>query len=108
MKRIALSTMLLLALAGCAQSRWDKPNAPSDVAAADMAECRRAAQHEAFRRFDLYPGAPMWGYSSYGDPLWSRSNYERWGSSERLQLQMRFTENCMRQKGYARVPVNPS
>ena len=110
MKLIAVSTMFVLALAGCAQSRWDKPNAPADVAAADMAECRRAAYQEAFRR-----GPGVYAGSSFGSPaplyhddIYWRGGYAQSDGNYRFMLQNRFADACMRQKGYARVPIDPS
>jgi hypothetical protein len=99
----------LLALGGCVQSHWEKPSVTAEAASADLTECRRSAQREAFRQVDRYgyAGAPMWRYSP-GDPLWSRASYEQWASGERLRLQTRLTDQCMRLKGYDRVVDQPS
>src|SRR6185369_12291625 len=81
MKHVALLIGIgaLLGLSACVQSHWDKPNATSETASVDLAECRRAAQAEAFRQVDRYgyAGAPMWRYSPYADSFWSRANYEQ-------------------------------
>ena len=112
MKHVALLIGIgaLLGLSACVQSHWDKPNATSETASVDIAECRRAAQAEAFRQVDRYgyAGAPMWRYSPYADSFWSRANYEQWAASERLSLQSRLTDRCMRSKGYGRVTDKPS
>ncbi len=112
MKHIAsiVGSIALLALGACVQSHWEKPTATAEVASADLAECRRSAQHEAFRQVNSYgyAGAPLWRYAPYYEPLQSRANYEQWAASERLRLQVRLTDHCMRTKGYDRVAEQKS
>lgn len=100
----------LLGLGACTQSHWEKPSATTEAASADLTECRRAAQREAFRQVDRYgyANAPMWRYSPYNDAMWSRASYEQWAAGERLRLQSRLTDSCMRNKGYDRVADQPS
>ncbi|MEO8558652.1 MAG: hypothetical protein ABI439_06285 [Rhodospirillales bacterium] len=100
----------LLALSACVQSHWERPNATADLAtaelaSADLAECRRSAQQEAFRQVNSYgdAGAPLWRYAPYYEPLRSRTHYEQWAAGERLLLQTRLADYCMRVKGYERV-----
>jgi len=100
--RKVLPIVLLLAVAGCATpSRWEKPGVSEEALAHDMADCRQAAAQESMR---VYP----YGYG-YGWPYWGgRTNYMLWQQrqeSDRFYAENRLREFCMRNKGYALVPI---
>lgn len=97
--RKVLSFGMLLALAACGSPmRWDKAGTDEKATANDLSYCRRAAREEAFRAYPFF-GAPYPSHRWWG-----------WGGSpgaDQFYAENRLTDFCMRNKGYALVPVQP-
>lgn len=100
-----LGVAALLTLGACAQTatRWDKPQATAEAAAADLQDCRVQAQKEAFRSVGPYSA----GYPFHGPPFFRgwRYDYEARLRQEQYFAETRLTSFCMRNKGYERVVV---
>lgn len=93
-----------LALAGCAQTRWEKPTADATTAAADRSECEQGANLAARQQvmFDRLSGPRPVRNGVIGYPTGGGGFYER--NNEWLYTQQ-FFESCMRSKGYRLVRV---
>jgi hypothetical protein len=104
----ALACAAVLALGGCAQTRWDRPDTSQDAAKADLVQCRDSARQEAFRQSAIaYPGFPPFGFRApYDEFLW-RPDYLQWEADQRFYLEGRLSDYCMHNKGYQRVQVQP-
>jgi len=98
--RKVLTVMLALSVAACGPAlRWEKSGADEKATADDLVGCRRAAQDEVAREFPFY--YYPWTYPIGRPVFWHRSELDRSYSEDRL------TSFCMRNKGYAQVPVAP-
>lgn len=104
---VALATALLLVLGACTPSRWDKPDTAPEAAHADLAQCGRSAQQEAFQRTTRPPLFPPFGFRGPFDEFVWGPSYQQFAADQRFYLQSRLTDNCMRAKGYQRVQLQP-
>jgi hypothetical protein len=99
----ALLLVSLLMLGACAGTmRWEKPGADQAMAQNDSAECRQAAQREAFRYYS--PPFPYW----YGWPYGRGPSYMAYRmswESDRFSTENRLQAFCMRSRGYELVRV---
>jgi|SRR6185369_2145366 hypothetical protein len=102
--RLAVAAVLAAALAGCAQTRWDKPAADANTAAADQAECEQSSNLAARQQvmFERLSGPRPVRNGVIGYPTGGGGFYER--NNEWLYTQQ-FFESCMRNKGYRLVRV---
>jgi hypothetical protein len=93
----------LLALAGCAETRWDNPTADANRTAADQAECDQSANLAARQQvmFERLSGPRPVRNGVIGYPT-GGGFYER--NNEWLYTQQYF-ESCMRSRGYRLVRV---
>jgi hypothetical protein len=98
--RKVLPLALLLALGACAApTHWEKPGVTEEVLAHDLTDCRQAAAQEAMR----YPygfGPPFGAYGRSSYFLWQQRQ-----ESDRFYAENRLREFCMRNKGYALMPI---
>jgi hypothetical protein len=99
-----LATVFGLALAGCAQTRWEKPTADANTAAADQSECEQGSSLAARQQvmFERLSGPRPVRNGVIGYPTGNGGFYER--NNEWLYTQQ-FFESCMRNKGYRLVRV---
>lgn len=93
-----------VALAGCAQTRWENPAADAATAAADQAECDRVANLAAREQvmFERLSGPRPIRNGVIGYPVGGGGFHER--NREWLWTQQYF-EQCMRSRGYRLVRV---
>ncbi len=98
--RNIVPVVLLLVFAACsAPTRWEKSTVSDETRATDITECQRLAARQAST---YYP-------SGMDGPLWP--NHQSWvyldqyQDSQRFHAQNQLTAVCMRNKGYALVPV---
>ncbi len=102
-----LPLVLVLALGACATTtRWEKPGADEATTQHDNAECRTAAQREAFR----YPAAPFSPWYGAPAPYYWRgwpgySVYRMNWDADRFLAENRLASFCMRSRGYELVTV---
>ena len=103
--RRVVALALSLGLAACASAtltRWEKPGVNDATTAKDESDCRATAQREAARLSPDGYGPPLYT-AAYVDASWL--TWQRSLDADRLAAEKRFTELCMRNKGYARAPV---
>ena len=96
--RKILSFLLPVILVACSTAtRWEKAGADEAKTDQDRAECRKAAEQEAFRQ----GGAPFpYSGSWYGRPSTSASpNVD----TDRLGTENKLAAFCMRNRGYELV-----
>src|SRR5688572_8721844 len=85
------------ALEGCAQApRWQKPDASDAALTADLDACNKLAREKAARAGNL--GLPPVSDPRFGAPVGPSQ------AEQRLQ-ERQAADACMREKGYALVPV---
>lgn len=84
-------------LAGCAELRWQKAGGDEAALTEALSACRKLAQERAARAGNL--GLPPVSDPRFGAPV-GPSQVE-----QRLQ-QLQTEDACMRDKGYALVPVD--
>ncbi len=108
--RKVLPVLLTLSVAACATPmRWEKPGATDASTAADMTDCRRAAQHEAMRYYPYgygygyYPGGLGWGFHRRSAFYWQMRQ-----DNDRFYAENRLTAFCMRTRGYEQIEVRPA
>ena len=101
MRRALALAALCSWLAACGQPmRWEKAGVDETVTLKDLSSCRVAARDEAMRNY--YP-APFFGpYGLRHSLLWDQR-----AESNRFQAEINLTNFCMRNKGYALVPIAP-
>ncbi len=108
MRRI-LPALVFLTLAACAPGRWDRPAVDAATAERDTGECRKLARDAAFRQYSQPPPEPFAGAvgpSPYTGMRAGSSNMWQYTTNEpgRYWMEQRFTDTCMRQRGYDRAP----
>jgi hypothetical protein len=93
-----------MALAGCAQTRWENPAADAAAAAADQAECDRTANLAAREQvmFERLGGPRPIRNGVIGYPVGDGGFQER--NREWLWTQQYF-DHCMRSRGYRLVRI---
>jgi hypothetical protein len=100
MRRALALAALCLPLVGCGTpARWEKPGAGEPVTQQDLARCRVAARDEAARTYYPYFG-PFFGPRHW--LYWQRS-----ADADRFLAENNLTNFCMRNLGYALVPITP-
>lgn len=101
--RKILSFLLPVILAACSTAtRWEKAGADEAKTDQDRAECRKAAEQEAFRQ----GGAPFpYSGSWYGRP--STSALPPSVEADRLGTENKLAAFCMRSRGYELVRSPP-
>ena len=94
------ATVLLtaLALAACAELRWQKAGADPETLGADIDACRALAQERVGRA--IGPAV-----LSRPDPRFG-SDTSQPGPADRLIQEQTIAERCMRDKGYSLVPAD--
>ena len=118
--RIILFAALLLTAAGCGPPmQWVKPGATAMESGQDLADCRRAARHEArYSDWYGYSGFNSWGYWPNRPVLvrdrfgrlhhaWTYDSFSPFNDPYRssLQEESRLERFCMRAKGFELVPA---
>jgi hypothetical protein len=103
-----LALALSLGLAACAgagatPTRWERSGVDDATTAKDESDCRATAQREAARRYPYGFGPPPYA-AAYADASWL--TWQRSVDADRVAAENRLTELCMRNKGYARTPIN--
>ena len=99
--RKVVPVALLLTVAACGTpSRWEKPGVSAEMSATDAVDCRRAASQEAFLYNPSGLPPPLWPYRRGYWLTW-----QQYHDSERFYAENRLTAFCMRNKGYALVPI---
>lgn len=101
---LSAASIVALLAAGCAELRWDKPDASPRELAQDLDECRQSARMRAAQE--------AWPYSLLAPRV---VGVDRDGrlvvveppphDTERFLLEQDLTRTCMREKGYELVPV---
>lgn len=84
--------LVLLLLAGCSSTQWEKPGATAEIADADARACGAGAQAASFLP------SPQTTLTSSGAVLVTERT-EPLDATRQLQEGQRV-ESCMRQKGY--------
>ncbi len=102
--RNLLPIALLLGLAACGPlPHWEKPGVDQATSLQDIAQCRKAAQQEAFR-FYTTP-FPIYGWG-YGSPWrWPGGFWQSSFDTDRAFTENRLAAFCMRSHGYELVPT---
>ena len=97
--RLLVPALLFFAfsLEGCAQApRWQRPGATEAAAIDDLNACNKLAREKAARAGNL--GLPPVSDPRFGAPVGPSQ------AEQRLQ-ERQAADTCMREKGYALVPV---
>ena len=103
-RRVVCALICSGAVAGCAQTRWEKPSADASIAAADQSECEQSSNLAARQQvmFERLSGPRPVRDGAIGYPTGNGGFYER--NNEWMYTQQ-FFESCMRNKGYRLVRV---
>ena len=95
----ALATMLL---AACTPMRWERDGYALDYAHADWTDCRNQSVAIANRwYFEPFPRMFI-GRDALGRPF---TYYRPSPYPNRFMLEQEYLDNCLRARGYRRVPV---
>ena len=95
--RAAASLLSAIALFACAELRWQKDGEDETALAADLSACRKLAQVRAASAGNI--GLPPVTDPRFGPPAGPSQ------AEQRLQ-ERQAADTCMREKGYALVPVD--
>ncbi len=93
--RAATALFLAIALASCAELRWQKAGADEAALASDLSACRRQAQDRTQRMWGIAPQPTMDPRFGPGGP----------SQPDILLQESQAVNACMREKGYALVSV---
>ena len=99
---IGLPLALLLTFAACSTpTRWEKAGVSEETKNADLDICRHAAAKQGLAYYPSQPMAPV--AFTYTAPWGAMDTY---GDDLRYHAEFRLTDQCMRYKGYEKVPVS--
>jgi hypothetical protein len=84
------------ALPGCAEQQWRKTGASEAAVAQDLSACNKQARASAVRMG--HTGLPPTSDPRFGAPSGP-------SQADQLMLERQAADACMREKGYALVPV---
>ena len=107
MRGLPFLLLPLLALGACQSAHWEKPYATAESTQADITDCQRQAQREAF--YQSWRVSPLFFYPSPYRPGSAAYHQWRWHYQQRVENDRFFREQqlarfCMRNKGYQLVP----
>lgn len=98
-----IATCCMILSAGCTPMRWEHPAFGPEETGREAQECRQQAWAEAQRQSFMFGGyfGPRFGRDRYG------RLYPRYYADfhERQFAEMQLNDFCMRNKGFALVPV---
>ena len=92
-------------LSACTPTRWDRDGLALDYANADWSDCRRQSIAGANRwlMFDPFPRS-YFGRDALGRPF---TYYRPAPYPNRFMLEQDYLDNCLRARGFRRVPIQP-
>ena len=96
MRRAAPLLLIAFVLAACAELRWHKAGADEAALTGELSACRKLAREKSVRAGNL--GLPPVSDPRFGAPAGPTQ------VEQRLQ-ERQAADACMREKGYALVPV---
>jgi hypothetical protein len=100
----AVSLFALLLLGACTPMRWERDGFALDYANSDWNSCRSQSIASANRwYFEPFPRM-FFGRDALGRPF---SYYRPSPYPNRFMLEQDYLDNCLRARGYRRVPVQP-
>lgn len=95
--------VMALALAGCAEPQWHKPNTEVARLEEDLGQCRMQARLQASR--ESYP-RPLYSTAVVGTDATAQAGFPELGArTDPLLLEQDLTSSCMRGKGYDLAPA---
>ena len=92
-------------LAACTPMRWERNGMTLDYADADWSDCRRQSISAANRWmiWDPFPRSYI-GRDAFGRPF---TYYRPAPYPNRFMLEQDYLDNCLRARGFRRVPIQP-
>lgn len=105
--RVTLGALLATCmLAACTPMRWERDGLALDYADTDWSDCRRQSISAANRWmfWDPFPRSYI-GRDAFGRPF---AYYRPSPYPNRFMLEQDYLDNCLRARGFRRVPVQPA
>jgi len=104
MRAAILSLLAAGMLTACTPMRWERDGLSLDDADSDWRDCRRQSISAANRwMFDPFPRTFI-GRDAFGRPF---THYRPVPYPNRFMLEQDYLDNCLRARGFRRVPVQP-
>jgi hypothetical protein len=100
--RLFVAGAMALALAGCAEPQWHKPNTESARLEEDLGQCRMEARLQASR--ESFP-RPLYSPAAVGTDSTAQGSSAELARTDPLLLEQDLTSSCMRGKGYDLAPI---
>lgn len=108
---LRLATVALVCLAtGCAELRWQRSGTDAATGKVDLEACRQQGRAQSARLAWPFPGDPtrVIAYDRAGRAMLTPYPYPTWLDTDRSVRESELVGECMRRKGYALAPAEPT